>query len=846
MDIINRLRHGYHAFKEIPEQSVQAAGPYRDTEFGITQDSVFKRYPLSTWSSDTLLAKHRFKAYERMFSTDDTIEMCITAMKIMRLGSGYEIEAASEDSADVRVADFVGYVLEHLQGQHHSEVLFNIMGALEMGWSMQEILYTVIKGGEWDGMIGVTKLRSKDPKYYNLKTDEYGDPASVVSLVLPLFGREFPVDKFLIYSFQKRYEDLYGRARLRTLYFWWQQKQTAMLAAGVYGEKFGIPLPIGYYPKHFTKQQQTDLLTSLKQLRYEQAMIAPEGANVDFKEASSKAEFFLNIIEKADHQMRMCILGQTLTSATGGSGTKGGGESKGGGLGTLGNVQYDVLLQYLDYVGNDLATGPMACFIKKLVDYNFSGVTSYPRLRFRQIDDAAAIGRVTTFLTAVEKGAIKPKSTDEDIIRKLIGFTGTVIDKMALRPARISQKPVIQVAVPKEPISANDAPVATTEPMTMVAPGLAGMVASSSSYRTMSRLAGAYGYSEDTDLVAKSKTELEAARANLKAQLKAGSMSLEAVNKEWAHHVKDHNETRSKAGLKPDSDTDKFAEPKFPGVARRSYTKFEEKADFDELRKAMVDNLDDMLPDIKDELRSMVDGVLRQVQRERIIEDSATSKIKDLQMRGKAGLTELFRSQLEKVVKSAAKTARAEVKSVAKNAELGDLEPEDVLDYVKNKAFWMTDVTSTKLLDIIKGQLYQGIKTGKSYGDTAFLIEGALESYFGTPGLPDELAGNRLETMVRTTMNDAYNQSRDAVFRSEDMAGLIVAYQYSAVLDDRVRPSHEAMDGRIFLINDPIWKTWTPLNGFNCRCVLIPITKYEEFEVSDYPPADVKPDEGFK
>jgi SPP1 gp7 family putative phage head morphogenesis protein len=78
------------------------------------------------------------------------------------------------------------------------------------------------------------------------------------------------------------------------------------------------------------------------------------------------------------------------------------------------------------------------------------------------------------------------------------------------------------------------------------------------------------------------------------------------------------------------------------------------------------------------------------------------------------------------------------------------------------------------------------------------------------------------------------------------MQGVVVAFQYSAILDDRTRANHAEMDGRIYLINDPIWDTWTPPNGFNCRCVLIPITKYEQFEVSDPPPADCLPDEGFK
>jgi SPP1 gp7 family putative phage head morphogenesis protein len=42
--------------------------------------------------------------------------------------------------------------------------------------------------------------------------------------------------------------------------------------------------------------------------------------------------------------------------------------------------------------------------------------------------------------------------------------------------------------------------------------------------------------------------------------------------------------------------------------------------------------------------------------------------------------------------------------------------------------------------------------------------------------------------------------------------------QYSAVLDDRTRPEHAALDGVVKHIDDPFWDKWFPPNGWNCRC----------------------------
>ena len=57
----------------------------------------------------------------------------------------------------------------------------------------------------------------------------------------------------------------------------------------------------------------------------------------------------------------------------------------------------------------------------------------------------------------------------------------------------------------------------------------------------------------------------------------------------------------------------------------------------------------------------------------------------------------------------------------------------------------------------------------------------------------------------------------------------MAAYQYSAILDDRTSAICEGLHGKIFKAgSEPI-----PPMHFNCRSLLIPITKYEDFKVSE-------------
>ncbi len=83
----------------------------------------------------------------------------------------------------------------------------------------------------------------------------------------------------------------------------------------------------------------------------------------------------------------------------------------------------------------------------------------------------------------------------------------------------------------------------------------------------------------------------------------------------------------------------------------------------------------------------------------------------------------------------------------------------------------------------------------------------------------------RVETIFRTTIQTAYNVGKYAIFK-EGQAELPY-WQYDAVGDSRTRPSHAALNGKIFRADDPFWDTWYPPNGFNCRCTVRALSQAE-------------------
>jgi len=77
-------------------------------------------------------------------------------------------------------------------------------------------------------------------------------------------------------------------------------------------------------------------------------------------------------------------------------------------------------------------------------------------------------------------------------------------------------------------------------------------------------------------------------------------------------------------------------------------------------------------------------------------------------------------------------------------------------------------------------------------------------------------------TTFRTASSTAYNEGRSALFDSPEIAPMIEAYEYSAIIDDATSPFCDEHNGQIILKTDPILASITPPNHFNA---VLPDTK---------------------
>lgn len=137
-------------------------------------------------------------------------------------------------------------------------------------------------------------------------------------------------------------------------------------------------------------------------------------------------------------------------------------------------------------------------------------------------------------------------------------------------------------------------------------------------------------------------------------------------------------------------------------------------------------------------------------------------------------------------------------------------------DDAKSAAFTVGGVYEQRVLDSFHSEILDALKNGRSHKDVATNFQKILDG-----AGHDALGDSRLELIARTNLQTAYGVGRRRAL--EESADLLPFWEYSAVGDDRTRPSHRALDGVILPANHEFWDAHYPPWGFNCRCTVVAV-----------------------
>ena len=139
----------------------------------------------------------------------------------------------------------------------------------------------------------------------------------------------------------------------------------------------------------------------------------------------------------------------------------------------------------------------------------------------------------------------------------------------------------------------------------------------------------------------------------------------------------------------------------------------------------------------------------------------------------------------------------------------------DLADHYRALAFTVSGYTEAQIIKKFYDELLDALENGTTMEQFRQSMSGFLERQ-GYEGLTPFQADN----IFRTNIQTAYQAGHYEQMTDPDVMRLRPYWQYDAVNDSHTRPSHLAMDGRVFPADSPVWDTWYPPNGFRCRCTV--------------------------
>ena len=225
---------------------------------------------------------------------------------------GVAIEPASDSAADVRDADLVRGLFER---EEFADEAFDILDAVGKGYSVTEIVWDMSER-QWMPV----RLQHQLPQWYDY------DPDTGTRLMRREMSGYVELEpyKFIVHAAPAK-SGLPGRSGLARCAAWaWMLGCYTLNDWMRFCEVYGQPMRLGrYHPAASDKDRRT-LFRAVRDIATDAAAILPEGMTIDFEGGDSTAAhsgIYSDLLAYLDARISIAVLGQTLTTESGGTGS---------------------------------------------------------------------------------------------------------------------------------------------------------------------------------------------------------------------------------------------------------------------------------------------------------------------------------------------------------------------------------------------------------------------------------------------------------------------------------------------------------------------------------------------
>lgn len=334
--------------------------------------------------------QEQMEMFEEMEEKDTHLFSQLQTRKLAVTGLDWEVQPFSDDERDKTIAEFIRDQLKNIE--KFDDILMDLLDAIGKGISVMEIEWGVKEGHNV-----IEDITYVHPK--KLIWDSLTDEMKICTKEFPS-GVAFPENKFVIHRYKAKSGHESRNGVLRVVSWMYLFKNYDLKDWVAFCEVFGMPLRLGKYTAAASEADQRALMEAIYSLGTDAAGIIPDSTMIEFIESNktTSVEIYEKLARYCDEQISKAILGQTLSS------------DSGGGSYAQGKVHNEVRHDLTAADAKALATTIRRDIIKPLVEYNFGYDVDAPLFTFASEETEDLKDTVTIYQTLNAMGL--PISTE--------------------------------------------------------------------------------------------------------------------------------------------------------------------------------------------------------------------------------------------------------------------------------------------------------------------------------------------------------------------------------------------------------------------------------------------------
>lgn len=333
---------------------------------------------------------NQIRTYDRMSYNDAAVDVSLRAAKTPVLGAEYFVDPYDSDPVNMEIAEFVRFNLLDGTSAPFLLTLEESLRMLDYGFSVLEQVYEM---REWSpnrsgaNRRQYTMLKKLAPRpastIKEFQYDDQGGPKAIVQNALDASGNAkevtIPIEKAIIFTYNKRAGNLEGRSILRSAYKHWYYKDYLYKIDAIQKERHGIGVPFVSLPVGYGPDDKTAALSLVQNLRTneEAGFVQPPGYEMGFKKPEGELVDIMKSIEHHNGMIMLNVMTQFLLLGI---------QDMGGGGRATSSSHQNMYEKASRSLGSYLCQMVNLHCIPRLVAYNFP-TDKFPKLRVRNIGE---------------------------------------------------------------------------------------------------------------------------------------------------------------------------------------------------------------------------------------------------------------------------------------------------------------------------------------------------------------------------------------------------------------------------------------------------------------------------